>query len=73
VLLVMLVYMQVEAYLFTPKVMSKAVQVPGSVVLISALAGGTLFGLAGALIAIPISAGVILIIRELVMPRKELS
>ncbi|MFP3464921.1 AI-2E family transporter [Leifsonia sp. SIMBA_070] len=73
VLVLMLVYMQVEAYILTPRVMGKAVQVPGSVVLISALAGSTLFGLPGALVAIPISAGIILIIKEIVMPRKERS
>jgi predicted PurR-regulated permease PerM len=73
VLVLMLIYMQVEAYILTPRVMGKAVQIPGSVVLISALAGSTLFGLAGALVAIPISAGVILIIKEVVMPRKALS
>lgn len=73
VLILMLIYMQVEAYVLTPRVMSKAVQVPGSVVLISALAGGTLFGLAGALTAIPLSAGIILIIKEIVMPAKDLS
>lgn len=73
VLVFMLIYMQVEAYILTPKVMGKAVQVPGSVVLISALAGSTLFGLPGALVAIPISAGIILIIKEVVMPRKDRS
>ena len=73
VLIFMLVYMQVEAYILTPKVMGKAVQVPGSVVLISALAGATLFGLPGALFAIPVSAGIILIITGVVMPRKERS
>lgn len=73
VLVLMLAYMQVEAYILTPRVMGKAVQVPGSVVLISALAGSTLFGLPGALVAIPISAGIILIIREVVMPRKDLA
>lgn len=73
VLILMLIYMQVEAYILTPRVMGKAVQVPGSVVLISALAGSTLFGLPGALVAIPISAGIILIIKEVVMPRKELT
>jgi predicted PurR-regulated permease PerM len=73
VLIFMLIYMQVEAYVLTPKVMSKAVKIPGSVVLISALAGGTLFGLPGALVAIPISAGIILIVKEVVMPAKELS
>lgn len=73
VLIAMLVYMQIEAYVLTPRVMSKAVQVPGSVVLISALAGGTLLGLLGALVAIPISAGIILIIREVVVPKKARS
>jgi predicted PurR-regulated permease PerM len=73
VLICMVIYMQVEAYILTPKVMGKAVQVPGSVVLISALAGSTLFGLPGALVAIPISAGIILIVKEIVMPRKELA
>jgi len=73
VLLAMLVYMQVEAYILTPKVMSKAVQVPGSIVLIAALAGGTLAGLPGALVAIPVAAGILLIIKEVVVPRKALS
>lgn len=73
VLIAMLIYMQVEAYVLTPRVMSKAVKVPGSVVLVSALAGGTLFGLPGALVAIPVSAGIILIIKGVVMPAKERS
>lgn len=71
VLIGMLIYMQLEAYIFTPKVMSKAVHVPGSIVLISALAGGSLLGLAGALVAIPISAGILLIIREVVVPARQ--
>lgn len=68
----MLVYIQIEAYVLTPRVMSKAVQVPGSVVLISALAGGTLAGLLGALVAIPISAGILLIVKQVVIPAREL-
>lgn len=72
VLIVMLVYMQVEAYFLTPKVMGKAVNIPGSVVLISAFAGGALMGLLGALVAIPISAGANLILREVIIPRREL-
>jgi predicted PurR-regulated permease PerM len=69
----MLVYMQVEAYILTPRVMSKAVQVPGSIVLIAALAGGTLAGLPGALVAIPVAAGILLIIKEVVVPAKARS
>jgi predicted PurR-regulated permease PerM len=73
VLVAMLVYMQVEAYILTPKVMSKAVQVPGSIVLIAALAGGTLAGLPGALVAIPVAAGILLIVKEVVVPAKARS
>jgi len=71
VLIAMLIYMQVESYIIDPKVMGKAVEIPGSVVLISAMAGGALFGLTGALIAIPVSAGIILIIREVIWPAKQ--
>lgn len=73
VLVTMLVYMQVEAYILTPRIMSKAVAIPGSLVLISALAGGTLLGLLGALVAIPVSAGILLIIKQVVMPARELT
>jgi predicted PurR-regulated permease PerM len=73
VLVLMLIYMQLEAYVLTPRIMSKAVKVPGSVVLISAIAGGTLFGLPGSLVAIPASAGIILVVKGVVMPLKERS
>lgn len=66
-----LVYMQVEAYLLTPRVMSRAIAIPGALVVIGALAGGTLLGLIGALIAIPATAAVLLIIRRVVVPRQD--
>lgn len=72
VLIGMLIYMQVEAYIMTPKVMSKALQVPGSMVLISATAGATLLGLPGALIAVPVAAAGILIVRNVVVPQRSL-
>ncbi|WP_169077264.1 AI-2E family transporter [Microcella alkalica] len=71
VLIAMLIYMQVEAYVLTPKVMSRAVQVPGSVVLISATAGGSLLGLPGALIGVPVAASIALILREVVVPARQ--
>ncbi len=37
-------YMQVEAYVMTPRVMNKAVDIPGSLVLIGAMVGGTAAG-----------------------------
>ncbi|MFB0833687.1 AI-2E family transporter [Arthrobacter halodurans] len=71
VLLTMLVYMQVEAYVMTPKVMSKALHVPGALVLISATAGATLLGLPGALVAVPIAAACTLMVRYIVVPRQN--
>lgn len=45
-----LIYMQVEAYVLSPNIMNRAVSVPGAVVVIAALAGGSLLGILGALI-----------------------
>ncbi|MCU1404402.1 MAG: family transporter [Glaciihabitans sp.] len=66
-----LVYMQVEAYLITPRIMNSAVALPGVVVVIAALAGGTLLGVLGALVAIPVAASVLLIVRQVVIPRQN--
>ena len=66
-----LVYMQVEAYFVSPRIMAQAVKVPGAVVVIAALAGGTLLGLLGALIAIPTAAAIILIINKVYVPRQD--
>ena len=66
-----LIYMQVESYLISPRIMNKAVSVPGSVVVIAALAGGTVLGVLGALVAIPVEAAFILITRQIIFPRQE--
>ncbi|CAN5157224.1 AI-2E family transporter [soil metagenome] len=63
-----LVYMQVEAYFLSPNIMKRAVSVPGSVVVIAALAGGSLLGVLGALVAIPLAASIMLIVKQVVIP-----
>ncbi len=68
---VYLVYMQIEAYLLTPRVMNRTISVPGSLVVIGALVGGTLLGLLGALVAIPVTASILLIIKQVVIPRQD--
>lgn len=65
-----LIYMQVEAYVLSPNIMNRAVKVPGVVVVIAALVGGTLLGILGALIAIPVAAAILLIIDQVVVPRQ---
>ncbi|MFB9311084.1 putative PurR-regulated permease PerM [Agromyces hippuratus] len=66
-----LAYMQVEAYVLTPKVMNRAISVPGALVVIGALVGGTLLGLLGALIAIPVTASILLIVKQVVVPKQD--
>ena len=66
-----LVYMQVEAYVISPNIMNRAVKVPGAVVVIAALAGGTLLGVLGALVAIPVAAALLMIIKQVVVPRQN--
>jgi len=68
---VYLVYMQLEAYVATPRVMNKTISVPGSLVVIGALVGGTLMGLLGALVAIPVTASILLIIKKVWIPRQD--
>ena len=63
-----LVYMQVEAYLLSPRIMKAAVDVPGALVIIAAIAGGTLGGVLGAVVAVPVAASGLIIIRKVVVP-----
>ncbi len=65
------VYMQVEAYVLSPRIMNRAVSIPGAVVVIAALAGGSLLGLLGALVAIPVAASVLIIYRQVIVPRQN--
>jgi len=66
-----LIYMQIEAYVISPRIMGRAVSVPGAVVVIAALSGGALLGLLGALIAIPVAASILIIYRQVVIPRQN--
>ncbi|MEV8339299.1 AI-2E family transporter [Leucobacter sp. NPDC077196] len=67
-----LVYMQIEAYVLSPRIMSRAVAVPGSLVVIAAVGGGALGGILGALVAIPVAASVIIIVQKVVFPAQDL-
>lgn len=66
-----LVYMQVEAYVLSPRIMSKAVAVPGALVVIAAVGGGALGGILGALVAIPVAASLIIIVQKVVFPAQD--
>jgi predicted PurR-regulated permease PerM len=66
-------YVQVENYIITPKIMKRTLAVPGAVTIISAMIGTSLLGLVGGLLAVPVAASVILILEEVVFPRAEKS
>lgn len=65
------VYLQIEAYFVSPRIMARAVAVPGAVAVIAVVAGGALWGVLGALIAIPTAAAGLLLVRELFVPRQD--
>lgn len=65
------VYQQIENYAVMPRVMQRTVAVPGAVTVVAALAGGTLAGILGALLAIPTAAGLLLIYEEVLVPRQR--
>ncbi len=68
-----LVYQQFDAYVLYPTVMKQTVKVPGALVVLSALIGGILLGVIGALIAIPTTAALLLLYREVVQPYLDAS
>jgi predicted PurR-regulated permease PerM len=63
-----IIYVQIENYVITPKIMRKSLAIPGLVTIIAALLGTSLLGLIGGLLAVPIAAAVLLIIDEVVFP-----
>jgi predicted PurR-regulated permease PerM len=66
-----LVYMQIEAYVLSPRIMNRAVAVPGAIVVIAAVAGGAIGGVLGALVAIPVAASAIIIVQKVVFPLQD--
>jgi predicted PurR-regulated permease PerM len=68
--IVMVVYQQIENYILQPTIIGKAAQVSGFTVLTSVLAFGALFGLIGAIIGVPIAAGLQIVAEELTAGRR---
>jgi len=64
-------YVQIENYVVTPKIMKRRLNVPGAVTIVSALIGSSLLGLIGGLLAVPVAASIILILDEVVFPRAD--
>ncbi len=66
-----LIYQQVDAYFVAPKIFARSVQIPPVLVMIAAISGGIMLGLVGAILAIPITAALLLLYREVLVPHLD--
>jgi predicted PurR-regulated permease PerM len=65
ILAVMLAYEEFESRVLVPRIYGRALRLPSSVVLVALLAGGALMGVAGALLALPVAAALLMFVEEL--------
>src|SRR3954452_242677 len=69
--IIFIVYQQFENHVLQPAIMNKTVQLNQLFVLVSALAGVELFGLVGALLAIPAAGVIQVIVKDVYNHRKD--
>ena len=66
-----IVYQQIENYVIQPQVQKRATKIEPFVTLVAVLFGATLFGVMGAILAIPTAATLQILVREYVDYRRE--
>ncbi len=62
-----------EAYWLYPRVMRRTVDISTGAVVVAILIGAALLGVTGAILAVPVAAAIILVVREVIMPMQERS
>jgi predicted PurR-regulated permease PerM len=70
-LVVLLVYQQLENNVLTPKIQGKAVNLSGFFIIVAVTLFGSLLGVLGALTAVPLAATIQIFIQELTKARRE--
>ena len=65
------VYVQIENFIITPRIMKRSLAIPGLVTIVAALLGTSLLGLVGGVLAVPIAAAILLIMDEVVFPKTD--
>ena len=68
-----LVYETLEGYVIYPRVMRSSVDVPEYVTIVAVLLGGSIAGVIGALLALPIAAAGLLLVREVWVRRQNVA
>jgi putative heme transporter len=69
-LVVVLVYQQLENNILTPKIQGKAVRLSGFFIIVAVTLFGALLGVLGALTAVPLAATVQIFVQELTKARR---
>ena len=70
-LVVVLVYQQVENNILTPKIQGKAVRISGFFIIVAVTLFGALLGVLGALTAVPLAATIQIFVQELTKERRS--
>jgi predicted PurR-regulated permease PerM len=70
-LVLVIIYQQLENHILQPTIVGRAAHVSGVFVLASVLVFGALFGIVGAVIAVPLAASIQIGLRELTASRRE--
>jgi predicted PurR-regulated permease PerM len=65
VLIAMIVYQEFESRILVPRVYGQVLRLSPATVILALLIGGTLLGILGALLALPVAAGLRMIVKEL--------
>lgn len=65
VFVLLVAYEEFESRVLIPRIYGRALRLPSSVIMFALLAGGTLMGILGALLALPIAATVMMLVAEL--------
>jgi len=65
VLIAMVLYQEFESRILVPRVYGRVLRLSPAAVIVALLVGGTLLGIVGALLALPVAAGIRMIIKEL--------
>jgi predicted PurR-regulated permease PerM len=61
-------YRFIEDYLLVPRIIGRVVKVPDLLTVVAVLLGAALLGVIGALVAIPLAAALMLVLREVITP-----
>lgn len=66
-------YRLIEDYVLLPRIIGRTVNVPALVTLVAVVLGASLLGPIGAIVAIPVAAAGLLVLREVTFPRLDRS